>query len=280
MRGKGIQTDGIEKISGITPAYAGKSYDSIRKGFFQKDHPRLCGEKRAVYSPSSNGVGSPPPMRGKVRGKGPVCHRTQDHPRLCGEKSLTSLFENVLRGSPPPMRGKEIIVFVDTVYQRDHPRLCGEKSGSVKRASSLMGSPPPMRGKASADSPLAYRSRITPAYAGKRKRKPNGMLQSKDHPRLCGEKVTAGSSWFRLAGSPPPMRGKEGGKLCAIIMPRITPAYAGKRRISVGYLRFCGDPPRLCGEKSTPSASDSSPVRITPAYAGKRFRLPDKIFLF
>ena len=152
-----------------------------------------------------------------------------------------------------------------------------------------MGSPPPMRGKASADSPLAYRSRITPAYAGKRKRKPNGMLQSKDHPRLCGEKVTAGSSWFRLAGSPPPMRGKEGGKLCAIIMPRITPAYAGKSYRSESTLHSRPDHPRLCGEKtmssvfSTADTGSPPPMRgkeakdraktfwggITPAYAGK-----------
>ena len=161
-----------------------------------------------------------------------------------------------------------------------------------------MGSPPPMRGKASADSPLAYRSRITPAYAGKRKRKPNGMLQSKDHPRLCGEKVTAGSSWFRLAGSPPPMRGKEGGKLCAIIMPRITPAYAGKSYRSESTLHSRPDHPRLCGEKtmssvfSTADTGSPPPMRgkaeitrtkfdtvgITPAYAGKRFQFPDHRF--
>ena len=167
------------------------------------------------------------------------------------------------------MRGKVANSEPVTLDVEDHPRLCGEKRAEPLMYLIVTGSPPPMRGKAK---PVVFTINIlgiTPAYAGKRKRKPNGMLQSKDHPRLCGEKVTAGSSWFRLAGSPPPMRGKEGGKLCAIIMPRITPAYAGKRRISVGYLRFCGDHPRLCGEKSTPSASDSSPVRITPAYAGK-----------
>ena len=126
-----------------------------------------------------------------------------------------------------------------------------------------------MRGKDSRTADVSHCDRITPAYAGKSQA---GSLYHKhtgDHPRLCGEKEKKAKRNATIEGSPPPMRGKEGGKLCAIIMPRITPAYAGKRRISVGYLRFCGDHPRLCGEKSTPSASDSSPVRITPAYAGK-----------
>ncbi len=45
MRGKGIQTDGIEKISGITPAYAGKSTGNRLAIHIEWDHPRLCGEK-------------------------------------------------------------------------------------------------------------------------------------------------------------------------------------------------------------------------------------------
>ena len=49
----------------ITPAYAGKSDDSIRKGFFQKDHPRLCGEKLTAPETKRGETGSPPPMRGK-----------------------------------------------------------------------------------------------------------------------------------------------------------------------------------------------------------------------
>ena len=112
-----------------------------------------------------------------------------------------------------------------------------------------MGSPPPMRGKASADSPLAYRSRITPAYAGKRKRKPNGMLQSKDHPRLCGEKTM--SSVFSTAdtGSPPPMRGKAEITRTKFDTVGITPAYAGKRFQFPDHRFPCQDHPRLCGEK-------------------------------
>ena len=67
MRGK---ADGFhEKFGdlGITPAYAGKS---TREGLFLQvlwDHPRLCGEKDRVKHCGSMLMGSPPPMRGKVK---------------------------------------------------------------------------------------------------------------------------------------------------------------------------------------------------------------------
>ena len=65
MRGKVAAEDVRLSRIRITPAYAGKSDDSIRKGFFQKDHPRLCGEKYAQKEFFYKNLGSPPPMRGK-----------------------------------------------------------------------------------------------------------------------------------------------------------------------------------------------------------------------
>ena len=38
---------------------------SFEKGY-EKDHPRLCGEKGGTFKSVINGAGSPPPMRGKV----------------------------------------------------------------------------------------------------------------------------------------------------------------------------------------------------------------------
>ena len=71
-----------------------------------EDHPRLCGEKGWQTKPANTVLGSPPPMRGKVKehftgaynaritpayaGKSynflTIFQFTQDHPRLCGEK--------------------------------------------------------------------------------------------------------------------------------------------------------------------------------------------------
>ena len=106
MRGKGPSDAIVACVSGITPAYAGKS--------------------EASYTEMQEQAGSPPPMRGKgfdadcvgVRpgitpayaGKRPTEHSVKrykrDHPRLCGEKQ--KIFPSSLgdRGSPPPMRGK------------------------------------------------------------------------------------------------------------------------------------------------------------------------------
>ena len=74
------------------------------------------------------------------------------------------------------------------IAEEDPPRLCGEKPDGYVLASDMQGSPPPMRGKA-IYSPSLFDSRgITPAYAGKRDEAIVAMTESKDHPRLCGEK--------------------------------------------------------------------------------------------
>ena len=69
---------------------------------------------------------------------------------------------------------------------------------------------------------------ITPAYAGKRVPKIPQTQRMRDHPRLCGEKLTAPETKKGGTGSPPPMRGKVSGELLDINQYGITPAYAGK----------------------------------------------------
>ena len=68
MRGKVILWDSFAAVSGITPAYAGKSSTSIRFGQYKKDHPRVCGEKQWLCRFLLRLLGSPPRMRGKAAG--------------------------------------------------------------------------------------------------------------------------------------------------------------------------------------------------------------------
>ena len=86
-----------------------------------------------------------------------------------------------------------------------------------------------MRGKGSIESIIERRIRITPAYAGKSSRSVGTKSISKDHPRLCGEKLIGIILGLVRKGSPPPMRGKGVDCLYAALRVRITPAYAGKR---------------------------------------------------
>ena len=66
MRGKVGMAVFATLTAGITPAYAGKSSHSGISACDKQDHPRLCGEKNYYLKLISNGVGSPPPMRGKA----------------------------------------------------------------------------------------------------------------------------------------------------------------------------------------------------------------------
>ena len=154
----------------------------------------------------------------------------------------------------------------------------------------LTGSPPRVRGKVPEQSSYSQAWGITPACAGKRRRLFTSWVMSRDHPRVCGEKVSSTSPIKCLKGSPPRMRGKVDLSLKVVRVLGITPACAGK---SCPFLRRTSprrDHPRVCGEKRSRFKRDQnvkgSPPRmrgkvdlslkvvrvlgITPACAGKR----------
>ena len=167
MRGKVDQQSMLCSCKGITPAYAGKSplFQNVRQCI--EDHPRLCGEKADTAQNLANSAGSPPPMRGK------------GFPYI-----ITSTGSRIT----PAYAGKRIPYFAACFTISDHPRLCGEKATMRRFSCTLSGSPPPMRGKVFSIAIIRIKTRITPAYAGKRR--PCGDLAAhcRDHPRLCGEK--------------------------------------------------------------------------------------------
>ena len=192
-------------------------------------------------------------------------------------------------GITPAYAGKRYTYLIQMLCDRDHPRVCGEKGFSAFLGNCCAGSPPRMRGKADLCIGSERQTGITPAYAGKRERTGRLRRQAKDHPRVCGEKVSSTSPMKCLKGSPPRMRGKVWDILQPLADWGITPAYAGKRLLEALEKIRNQDHPRVCGEKQVKAApltgAAGSPPRmrgkveqkstlfakngITPAYAGK-----------
>ena len=65
MRGKVDKVNNVAALTGITPAYAGKSWGLFGGALRGLDHPRVCGEKQRQRLALFCHTGSPPRMRGK-----------------------------------------------------------------------------------------------------------------------------------------------------------------------------------------------------------------------
>ena len=248
MRGKPHRPKERGGTPGITPADAGKTIIIIIVNPFVKDHPRGCGENMASVNIGIGHAGSPPRMRGKPTaftwalnqagitpadaGKTPFVAmlepKHRDHPRKCGENSGKSISAHASTESPPQVRGKPARIEAAEPLSRitpasagktaiprssscrasDHPRKCGENSMTSMRDRLKHGSPPQVRGKHNFTEFSCKVIRITPAGAGKTRRGTAGAVQTKDHPRRCGENLTASSSSLAWTGSPPQVRGK------------------------------------------------------------------------
>ena len=85
-------------------------------------------------------------------------------------KALDCIDSCRFRGITPAYAGKRPVDPFQDIIARDHPRLCGEKFEPLQKGYTMTGSPPPMRGKVRVISCKCCGNRITPAYAGKRKK--------------------------------------------------------------------------------------------------------------
>ena len=237
---------------GITPAYAGKSSQSVFNSLlYTGSPPRMRGKVGLFVCGLGFGRITPSYAGKRTCGK---AHRSApwDHPRVCGEKYGKFIRINESTGITPAYAGKSPVRFALDCFPEDHPRVCGEKLFGVWRKSLSSGSPPRMRGKAAVDDAAAHDHRITPAYAGKSGQRTVTLQPAGDHPRVCGEKVPAPMVMTTGAGSPPRMRGKvHAGRLHGSL-PGITPAYAGKSGRMGAFLASRRDHPRVCGEKPPP----------------------------
>ena len=110
-RGKDLETDSPPSCSGITPAWAGKSFHWHSLPMFHWDHPRMGGEKLLTAFWKCSRWGSPPHGRGKVAETGEVQYLVR----------IT-----------PAWAGKSTPVKVAKVPYRDHPRMGGEKPRSPR----------------------------------------------------------------------------------------------------------------------------------------------------
>ena len=189
----------------------------------------MGGEKDSRFHGSRRGSGSPPHGRGKVGM--PYC-------------------SYVLERITPAWAGKSTGGTDAGESAWDHPRMGGEKSRYLRLFSAGAGSPPHGRGKGPWGRPCVLLLGITPAWAGKRPGLALLLPRAGDHPRMGGEKFMRSLSFPRGGGSPPHGRGKEVFSSFAIIVHRITPAWAGKSNCYYLSPRANLDHPRMGGEKA------------------------------
>ena len=147
VRGKVLKIQQTPQIKGITPACAGKSLLPWVATEPERDHPRVCGEKKKMNARKDKRMGSPPRVRGKVACKdgSPVTFRIT-----------------------PACAGKRLLLIRPETRFGDHPRVCGEKLTTFDAGKLVPGSPPRVRGKVTGYFGVLIRIRITPACAGKR----------------------------------------------------------------------------------------------------------------
>ena len=126
-----------------------------------------------------------------------------------------------------------------------------------------------MRGKRMVSCISAARRRITPAHAGKTYEISLETGGIRDHPRACGENISAARRTAKRQGSPPRMRGKLRYEGIEQLLERITPAHAGKTNTLICCSLPGKDHPRACGENSVIIQRCRLCQRITPAHAGK-----------
>ena len=188
-----------------------------------------------------------PACAGNTAADGPPRASIAVHPRVCGEHALVHRGEDHPDGSSPRVRGtpfRELIRMDGDRFipacagntsrhvegierQAVHPRVCGEHASSGYMSSGVTGSSPRVRGTL-AERYAEFRPiRFIPACAGNTASARPPTVESRVHPRVCGEHEI--SNWLgrSTAGSSPRVRGTLPPRAAAHARDRFIPACAG-----------------------------------------------------
>ena len=192
--------------TGIIPACAGNTYDTLAQSSSARDHPRMRGEHCFCDLCHILGVGSSPHARGT--------HLPGGH----GSPG---------RGIIPACAGNTDIRTLGYDPYKDHPRMRGEHCDYCVCMLSIWGSSPHARGTLFDAQKIVELPGIIPACAGNTSSicRPSSSLG--DHPRMRGEHFTVINIAAPFTGSSPHARGTRTNVLCYRYWAGIIPACAG-----------------------------------------------------
>ncbi len=254
-------------LQGTTPAYAGNAKEPQAKPPAHGDHPRVRGERAALFKVSLRHPGPPPRTRGTLEdacldlehvgttpayaGNAPPPDgyptTTRDHPRVRGERGDRHGVHDLESGPPPRTRGTHVRLdrghlgvgttpaYAGNAYaggarglsRRDHPRVRGERAVTGRAGVLIWGPPPRTRGTRYVEDDHGGDLGTTPAYAGNAPASVPATRRARDHPRVRGERKTRPSRLRGLMGPPPRTRGTRAAALPPDRPQGTTPAYAG-----------------------------------------------------
>ena len=148
------------------------------------------------------------------------------------------------------------------------PRVCGERFTATGSMTSFAGSAPRVRGTPHYRAFMPHPVRFSPACAGNAQQLHAYIEYMSVQPRVCGERLLAGSHTLKQFGSAPRVRGTPAGRIAHAEAVRFSPACAGNATPPTGSV--CGAPvqPRVCGERAVFCASRSATVGSAPRVRG------------
>ena len=128
VRGKQVPADYTLKISGITPAGAGKTLRT-KCGCISNpgSPPQVRGKRCKKYCRNAT-FGITPAGAGKTRTVRMLCCGCRDHPRRCGENASSGCPRGMNLGSPPQVRGKPSCCVTFLSFFRITPAGAGKTS--------------------------------------------------------------------------------------------------------------------------------------------------------
>ena len=178
---------GCPNLVRLIPAWAGKTTRWRLRTRNHRAHPRVGGENSSDRRARSCATGSSPRGRGKRW--------------VVGESARRA-------GLIPAWAGKTGARMKAHARQQAHPRVGGENSWPEAAPRLSAGSSPRGRGKPSRSSPLPYRRRLIPAWAGKTQRICDALGLAPAHPRVGGENADERNHRLRLSWLIPAWAGK------------------------------------------------------------------------